>query len=155
MLGEEAGTGTETVGPQTEKRPTEWLASKLVLHAAAAPAWLQQSSPEAGHLFWCGECKSHFPKCSLCCYSDWCAKSSFSFQNSDEYQMIQDGCLQYEVLAQLLSKQRKEAESTYTFWKSFSGKSSVSFKTILNLIYLYSNRFKRTVECKNLQRFKD
>ncbi|XP_027020317.2 alsin isoform X1 [Tachysurus fulvidraco] len=48
--------------------------------------------------------------------------------NSAEYQMIQDCCLQYEVLAQLLSKQRKEAESTYTFWRTFSEKSLESLR---------------------------
>ncbi|KAM9486533.1 alsin [Clarias gariepinus] len=62
-------------------------------------------------------------------YSSLLLKLATCFDvNSDEYQMIQDGCLQYEVLAQLLSKQRKEAESTYTFWKSFSGKSSESLR---------------------------
>lgn len=50
--------------------------------------------------------------------------------------MIHEGCLQYEVLAQLLSKQRKAAESTYTFWKSFSVKNSVRLKTILDLAYI-------------------
>ncbi|XP_049340539.1 alsin isoform X1 [Astyanax mexicanus] len=47
---------------------------------------------------------------------------------SVEYQRIQDGCLQYEVLAHLLSKQRKEAETTHTFWKNFSGKSLESLR---------------------------
>ncbi|XP_072541786.1 alsin isoform X2 [Salminus brasiliensis] len=47
---------------------------------------------------------------------------------SVEYQRIQDGCLQYEVLAHLLSKQRKEAESTHAFWKNFSGKSLESLR---------------------------
>ncbi|KAI4874071.1 hypothetical protein NFI96_018475, partial [Prochilodus magdalenae] len=45
-----------------------------------------------------------------------------------EYQKIQDGCLQYEVLAHLISKQRKEAETTHTFWKNFSGKSLESLR---------------------------
>ncbi|XP_076849884.1 alsin isoform X3 [Brachyhypopomus gauderio] len=43
--------------------------------------------------------------------------------SSVEYQRIQDGCLQYEVLARLVSKQRKDAEATHSFWKNFSGKS--------------------------------
>ncbi|XP_062861557.1 alsin isoform X3 [Trichomycterus rosablanca] len=42
--------------------------------------------------------------------------------SSVEYHMIQVGCVQFEGLAQLLSKQRKDAETTYTFWKNFSGK---------------------------------
>ncbi|MCI4378589.1 hypothetical protein PGIGA_G00217620 [Pangasianodon gigas] len=62
-------------------------------------------------------------------YSSLLLKLATCFDvSSVEYQMIQDSCLQYEVLAVLLSKQRKAAESTYTFWKSFSGKSSESLR---------------------------
>ncbi|XP_060786136.1 alsin isoform X2 [Neoarius graeffei] len=58
-------------------------------------------------------------------YSSLLLKLSTCFDvSSVEYQMIQDGCLQYEVLAHHLSKQKKEAESTYSFWKSCSGKST-------------------------------
>ncbi|KAL7865516.1 hypothetical protein SRHO_G00107630 [Serrasalmus rhombeus] len=45
-----------------------------------------------------------------------------------EYQRIQDGLLQYETLAHLLSKQKKEAETTHVFWKNFSGKSLESLR---------------------------
>ncbi|XP_047011887.1 alsin isoform X3 [Ictalurus punctatus] len=62
-------------------------------------------------------------------YSSLLLKLATCFDvSSVEYQMIQDSCLQYEVLAQLLSKQRKQADSTYTFWKNFSGKSSESLR---------------------------
>ncbi|KAK3543549.1 hypothetical protein QTP70_023880, partial [Hemibagrus guttatus] len=62
-------------------------------------------------------------------YSSLLMKLATCFDvSSVEYQMIQDCCLQYEVLAQLLSKQRKEAENTYTFWRSFSEKSLESLR---------------------------
>lgn len=56
MFGEKAGADTKTIGPQREVRLAGWFASKPVLHATAAAAWIQQSSPEAVHLLWCGQC---------------------------------------------------------------------------------------------------
>ncbi|XP_021334529.1 alsin isoform X1 [Danio rerio] len=43
--------------------------------------------------------------------------------NTDEYQRIQNGCSKYEALARLVSKQRKDAEATFHFWKNFKGKN--------------------------------
>ncbi|XP_051564590.1 alsin isoform X2 [Myxocyprinus asiaticus] len=45
-----------------------------------------------------------------------------------EYLWIQDGCSKYEAVAHLLSKQRKDAETTFIFWKNFKGKNSESLR---------------------------
>nr|XP_055072519.1 alsin isoform X1 [Misgurnus anguillicaudatus] len=48
--------------------------------------------------------------------------------NTEEYQWIQDGCSKYEDLARLLSQHRKEAESTFNFWKNLRGKNLESLR---------------------------
>ncbi|XP_067264917.1 alsin isoform X4 [Chanodichthys erythropterus] len=48
--------------------------------------------------------------------------------NTEEYQWIQNGCSKYEALARLVSKQRKDAEATFNFWKNFKGKNSESLR---------------------------
>ncbi|XP_067299640.1 alsin [Pseudorasbora parva] len=48
--------------------------------------------------------------------------------NTEEYQWIQNGCSKYEDLARLVSKQRKNAELTFNFWKNFKGKNSESLR---------------------------
>ncbi|TRZ00879.1 hypothetical protein DNTS_030251, partial [Danionella cerebrum] len=40
-----------------------------------------------------------------------------------EYQLIQTGCSRYEALSRLVSKQRKDAEVTFNFWKNFSARN--------------------------------
>ncbi|KAA0715939.1 Alsin Amyotrophic lateral sclerosis 2 protein -like protein [Triplophysa tibetana] len=47
---------------------------------------------------------------------------------TEEYQWIHDGSSKYEALARLLSKQRKDAESTFNFWKNFRGKRTESLR---------------------------
>ncbi|XP_056611421.1 alsin isoform X3 [Triplophysa dalaica] len=47
---------------------------------------------------------------------------------TEEYHWIHDGSSKYEALARLLSKQRKDAESTFNFWKNFRGKSTESLR---------------------------
>nr|XP_020470120.1 alsin-like [Monopterus albus] len=41
-----------------------------------------------------------------------------------EYQGLQQGCSQYEFLSLSLLRRKKEAESTFLFWKSHSGKNT-------------------------------
>ncbi|XDV30754.1 hypothetical protein PO909_033601 [Leuciscus waleckii] len=48
--------------------------------------------------------------------------------NTEEYQWIQNGCSKYEALARFVSKQRKDAEATFNFWKNFKGKNSESLR---------------------------
>ncbi|XP_052004205.1 alsin-like [Xyrauchen texanus] len=48
--------------------------------------------------------------------------------NTAEYQCIQEGCSKYEDVARILSKQRKDAETTFIFWKNFKGKNSESLR---------------------------
>ncbi|XP_061082643.1 alsin isoform X1 [Conger conger] len=45
-----------------------------------------------------------------------------------DYQKLQDGCSQYEALALLLTRKKKEAEYTFHFWKSFPGKMTDSLR---------------------------
>uniref|UniRef100_A0A8C2ABS9 Alsin Rho guanine nucleotide exchange factor ALS2 a n=1 Tax=Cyprinus carpio TaxID=7962 RepID=A0A8C2ABS9_CYPCA len=48
--------------------------------------------------------------------------------NTEEYDWIQNGCSKYEALARLVSKQRRDAEATFNFWKNFKGKNSESLR---------------------------
>lgn len=48
--------------------------------------------------------------------------------NTEEYHWIQNGCSKYEALARFVSKQRKDAEATFNFWKNFKGKNSESLR---------------------------
>ncbi|XP_035377796.1 alsin isoform X4 [Electrophorus electricus] len=71
----------------------------------------------------------YMPLQHLCDYGRVLLKMTACFDvSSVEYRRLQDGCLQYEVLAHLVSKQRKDAEATHSFWKNFSGKSLESLR---------------------------
>ncbi|KAI2660512.1 Alsin [Labeo rohita] len=48
--------------------------------------------------------------------------------NTEEYEWIQNGCSKYEDLACFVSKQRRDAEATFNFWKNFKGKNSESLR---------------------------
>ncbi|XP_026074542.1 alsin-like [Carassius auratus] len=48
--------------------------------------------------------------------------------STEEYEWIQNGCSKYEDLARLVSKQRRDAEATFSFWKNFKGKNSESLR---------------------------
>uniref|UniRef100_A0A672PTJ6 Alsin Rho guanine nucleotide exchange factor ALS2 n=1 Tax=Sinocyclocheilus grahami TaxID=75366 RepID=A0A672PTJ6_SINGR len=48
--------------------------------------------------------------------------------NTEEYEWIQNGCSKYEDLARLVSKQRRDAEATFSFWRNFKGKNSESLR---------------------------
>lgn len=47
-------------------------------------------------------------------------------QVTSEFQSLHQGCSQYEALSLSLLRKKKEAESTFLFWKSHSGKTTVS-----------------------------
>uniref|UniRef100_A0A671K609 Alsin-like n=1 Tax=Sinocyclocheilus anshuiensis TaxID=1608454 RepID=A0A671K609_9TELE len=47
---------------------------------------------------------------------------------TEEYEWIQNGCSKYEDLARLVSKQRRDAEATFSFWRNFKGKNSESLR---------------------------
>lgn len=47
-------------------------------------------------------------------------------QLTPEYQSLHQGCSQYESLSLSLLRREKESESTFLFWKSHSGKTTVS-----------------------------
>lgn len=47
-------------------------------------------------------------------------------QLTPEYQSLHQGCNQYESLSLSLLRGKKEAENTFLFWKSHSGKTTVS-----------------------------
>lgn len=47
-------------------------------------------------------------------------------QSTIEYQSLNQGCAQYESLSLSLLKQKKEAETTFLFWKTHCGKATVS-----------------------------
>lgn len=47
-------------------------------------------------------------------------------QLTPEYQSLHQGCGQYESLSLSLLRREKESESTFLFWKSHSGKTTVS-----------------------------
>lgn len=49
-------------------------------------------------------------------------------QLTAEFQSLHQGCGHYESLSLSLSRKKKEAETTFLFWKSYSGKSTVSKK---------------------------
>uniref|UniRef100_A0A673I9E5 Alsin-like n=1 Tax=Sinocyclocheilus rhinocerous TaxID=307959 RepID=A0A673I9E5_9TELE len=48
--------------------------------------------------------------------------------NTEEYEWLQNGCSKYEDLARLVSKQRRDAEATFSFWRNFKGKNSESLR---------------------------
>lgn len=48
------------------------------------------------------------------------------YQVTTEYQSLHQGCSQYEALSLSLLRKKKEAETTFVFWKIHSGKTTVS-----------------------------
>lgn len=70
-------------------------------------------------------------------------------QQTTEYQSLHQGYSQYESLSLSLLRRKKEAETTLLFWKTHSGKTTVSTTLLsyLNPAWLYC------VGKKNTQRF--
>lgn len=60
---------------------------------------------------------------------------SFSPQQTTEYQSLHQGYSQYESLSLSLLRRKKEAETTLLFWKTHSGKTTVS-TTLLSYLNL-------------------
>lgn len=77
---------------------------------------------------------------------------SFSPQQTTEYQSLHQGYSQYESLSLSLLRRKKEAETTLLFWKTHSGKTTVS-TTLLSYLNLLTPCHLLCGWKKNTQRF--
>uniref|UniRef100_A0A9J7YMG9 Alsin Rho guanine nucleotide exchange factor ALS2 a n=2 Tax=Cyprinus carpio TaxID=7962 RepID=A0A9J7YMG9_CYPCA len=71
--------------------------------------------------------------------------------STEEYEWIQNGCSKYEDLARLVSKQRRDAEATFSFWKNFKGKNSDSLRKPSRRLVCESNN--KALALQNAGRF--
>lgn len=71
------------------------------------------------------------------------------FQDSSDYQKLQDSCSRFEALTLQLKRKRKDAEYTFHFWKSFPGKMTVNCPCVLPVLQLSrrSVAFSRLLVC--------
>uniref|UniRef100_A0A8C1T8H3 Alsin Rho guanine nucleotide exchange factor ALS2 a n=1 Tax=Cyprinus carpio TaxID=7962 RepID=A0A8C1T8H3_CYPCA len=71
--------------------------------------------------------------------------------STEEYEWIQNGCSKYEDLARLVSKQRRDAEATFSFWKNFKGKNLESLRKPSRRLVCESNN--KALALQNAGRF--
>uniref|UniRef100_H3CDQ7 Alsin Rho guanine nucleotide exchange factor ALS2 n=1 Tax=Tetraodon nigroviridis TaxID=99883 RepID=H3CDQ7_TETNG len=69
-----------------------------------------------------------------------------------EFQSLHQGCGHYESLSLSLSRMKKEAESTFLFWKSHSGKSTESLRLPQRRVVCESSS-RRSLTLQNAGRF--
>ncbi|KAM6946062.1 alsin-like [Aplochiton taeniatus] len=94
----------------------------------------------------------HQPLHSLPQYSTLLLRLATCYDVSTrEYQLLQQGCAQYDALSLGLSRRRKEAEATWLFWKTSSGKSVDPLRSPERRVVCESSN--RTLTLQNAGRF--